>query len=161
METTNKSINKIANRELILTKTINAPREKVFNSWIDPVHLAAWWGPKGFTNPLCEVDVRPGGAIRIDMKGPDGVVYPMGGKFQEIDKPKKLVFTSTAYEDISGNSMLEVLNSITFEEKDGKTTLTLHAGVVKSTPQVEVALAGLEQGWSESLEKLMEYVSKQ
>lgn len=65
--------------ELVLTRTFDAPRELVFKAWTDAKQLAEWWGPKGFTNPVCDIDVRPGGAIRIDMTGPDGTVYPMGG----------------------------------------------------------------------------------
>src|SRR5436190_8252782 len=65
-------------RELVLTRVFDAPREVVFRAWTDPERLAQWWGPRGFTNPRCEWDARPGGAIRVDMKGPDGTVYPMG-----------------------------------------------------------------------------------
>src|ERR1700722_3962453 len=73
-----------AERELKITRVFDAPREVVFKAWTDPKLLAQWWGPKGFTNPVCELDARPGGAIRVHMRGPDGTVYPMGGMFHEI-----------------------------------------------------------------------------
>jgi uncharacterized protein YndB with AHSA1/START domain len=105
------------------------------------------------------LDVRPGGAIRIDMRGPDGVVYPMKGVFHEIIGQKRLVFTSSAFEDEEGNSKLEVLNAVTFTERDGKTELTLHAAVVKSAPEVAAALEGMEEGWSQSLDRLAEHLA--
>jgi len=69
-------------QELVLTRVFDAPRELVFKAWTDPKHVAQWWGPHGFTNPVCELDLRPGGAILIHMRGPDGVVYPMTGTYQ-------------------------------------------------------------------------------
>ena len=69
-------------QELTLVRVYAAPREKVFKAWVDCELAAKWWGPRGFTNPVCELDPRPGGAIRIDMRGPDGTVYPMGGTFR-------------------------------------------------------------------------------
>ncbi len=59
-----------AKRELNITRIFDAPRSLVFKMWTDPKHVAQWWGPKGFTNPVCERDVRPGGALRIVMRGP-------------------------------------------------------------------------------------------
>jgi uncharacterized protein YndB with AHSA1/START domain len=141
-------------RELVLTRTFDAPRDLVFKAWTDPKHLARWWGPHGFTNPVCEADARPGGAIRIDMRGPDGVVYPMKGVFHEVVAPERLVFTSTALEDEAGQPRLEVRHTVTFAEQGGKTTLTMRAVVVKAAPEAAGALAGMEAGWTQSLERL-------
>ena len=149
-----------ATRDLVLTRIFDAPRELVFKAWTDPKHIAQWWGPKGFTNPVCELDVRPGGAIRTDMRGPDGVVYPMGGVFHEIAEPERLVFTSSAFEDAHGTPQLEVLNTVTFVEHDGKTKLTLHAVVVKAAPEVAAALAEMEEGWTQNLVRLEELMAK-
>lgn len=146
------------NRELVLTRVFAAPREIVWRAWTDPKHLARWWGPKGFTNPVCELDVRPGGAIHIHMCGPDGVVYPMKGVFHEIVEPERLVFTDSALEDGEGNPGLVVRNTVTFTERDGKTELTLRAVVVKSTPEAAEALDGMEEGWSQSLDRLADLV---
>jgi uncharacterized protein YndB with AHSA1/START domain len=76
-------------RELTLVRTFSAPRALVFEVWTDPKHLAQWWGPQGFTNPVCEFDPRVGGAFRIHMRGPDGVTYPMKGIIQEIVPPER------------------------------------------------------------------------
>lgn len=147
-----------ARQELVLTRIIGSPRGMVFKAWTNAEQLARWWGPRAFTNPVCELDVRPGGQIRIDMRGPDGTVYPMEGVFHEIVEPERLVFTSTALEDEHGKPLFEILNTITFEDFHGITKLTLHARLMtkdfKLTPQVAAALAGMEQGWSESLYRL-------
>jgi uncharacterized protein YndB with AHSA1/START domain len=144
----------VVKRELVITRVFDAPRELVFKAWTDPKHMARWWGPKGFTNPVCDLDVRPGGAIRIDMAAPNGVVYPMGGVYREIVEPERLVFTSTALDDEQGIPGLENLNTITFAEHNGKTKLTLHVVVLKAAPEAAGALAGMEEGWTQSLERL-------
>jgi len=160
MTTTNSPTGETAERELVMERIFDAPRELVFKAWTDPKHVAQWWGPKGFTNPVCELDVRPGGALLIHMRGPDGVVYPTKGVFHEIVEPERLVFTTSAFEDDQGNPQLEVLNTVTFAELGGKTKLRLHAVVVKSAPAVEAALAGMEEGWSQSLDRLAEELAK-
>jgi uncharacterized protein YndB with AHSA1/START domain len=147
-------------QELVLTRVFDAPRELVFKVWTDPKHLAKWWGPRGFTNPVCELDLRPGGAILIHMRGPDGTVYPMTGVYQDVVPPEGLVFTSGAL-DSSGNPMFEVLSTVTFAEEGGKTKQILRARVIKKTAQAAPYLAGLEQGWTQSLERLAAYVSTQ
>src|ERR1700730_17678211 len=109
-----------AERQLKITRVFDAPREVVFKAWTDPKQLAQWWGPHGFTNPVCELDARPGGAIRIHMRGPDGTVYPMTGVYKEIGEPERLVFTSAALDE-KGNPLFEVLNTVTFAQQGGHT----------------------------------------
>ena len=147
-------------KELALTRVFDAPRELVFKVWTDPKHVAQWWGPRGFTNPVCELDLRPRGAILIHMRSPDGIVYPMTGVFQEVVPPERLVFTSAAL-DSDGNPMFEVLTTVTFAEEGGKTKQILRARVIKKTAQAAPYLAGMEQGWTQSLERLAAYVSTQ
>lgn len=139
--------------DLVITRVFDAPREVVFKAWTDTRHMAQWWGPKGFTNPVCELDVRAGGAIRIHMRAPNGVVYPMSGVFEEITEPERLIFVSSALDE-NGNSMFDVLNTVTFAEQRGKTTLTLQARVIKATAQAPQYLKGMEAGWSQSLDRL-------
>lgn len=145
-------------RELTLTRIFDAPRELVWKAWIDPKHIAQWWGPHGFTNPLCKWDAQPGNAILVHMHGPQGSPFdfdmPMGGTFEEVRPPERLVFLTNAMPDETGKPQLEVRNSVTFEEYNGKTKVTLQAVVLRSTPAVAGAIAGMEQGWSQSLEKL-------
>jgi len=145
-------------QELVLTRVFDAPRELVFKVWTDPKHVAQWWGPHGFTNPVCELDLRPGGAIRIHMRGPDGTVYPMTGVYQEIVEPERIVFTSAALDE-KGHPMFEVLTTVTFAELGGKTKQILRARVIKKTAQAAPYLAGMEAGWTQSLERLAAYVA--
>jgi uncharacterized protein YndB with AHSA1/START domain len=144
--------------DLILTRVFDAPRELVFQAWTDPKHLAQWFGPHGFTNPFCKVDLRPGGEWRHVMRGPDGTNYPMTAIFQEVTRPERLVFM--CYVPDKEKSLFEILNTVTFEDQGGKTKLTLQLQVVKSTPEAAPMLAGMEAGWTQSLERLAEYVAK-
>jgi uncharacterized protein YndB with AHSA1/START domain len=146
--------------ELGITQIFDAPRELVFKVWTDPKHFAQWWGPRGFTSPVCELDLRPGGAILVHMRGPDGAVFPMKGEFREIVAPARLVFTATGMEDSDGNPQLENLNTVTFAKHNGKTKLTLHVVVVKFPPEAADSLAGMESGWGQSLDRLADLLAK-
>lgn len=125
--------------------------------WTDPKHLAQWWGPQGFTNPACDIDPRVGGRLYIVMRGPKDTPYdmdfPMSGTFQAVEPPSRLVFTAFA-EDTAGNKQLESLTTVTFEAQGTKTKLTVHASAVGLVPIAPQMLAGMEDGWSQSLEKL-------
>ena len=145
-------------REVVFTRVFDAPRELVFKAWTDPRHVQVWWGPHGFTNPVCELDVRPGGAIRIDMRGPDGTVYPMTGVYREVVEPERIVFTSSALGP-DGNPLFEVLNTITFTERGGKTTLTARARVLQATAAAAPHLRGMNEGWSQMLERLQAFLA--
>jgi uncharacterized protein YndB with AHSA1/START domain len=147
-------------QELTITRTLDAPRELVFKVWTDPKCVAAWWGPKDFTNPVCELDVRPGGAILIHMRGPDGKVYPMTGVYQEIVEPERIVFTSSALDE-EGHPLFEVLTTVTFAEPGRKTKQTLQARVIMRTDKAAPYLAGMEMGWAQSLDRLTAYVATQ
>ena len=148
-----------ATKELTITRIYDAPRALVFKMWTDPKHMAQWWGPKGFTNPICELDARPGGKIHIDMRAPDGTIYPMTGTFREVKEPERLVFMAYA-EDHDGNVHLESLTTVTFEEQGGKTKLTMHASAVGLAPIAVQMLAGMDAGWNGSLDKLAELVGR-
>jgi uncharacterized protein YndB with AHSA1/START domain len=154
-----------SNRELTIVRVFDAPRELVFRAWTEPELMAQWWGPHGVTNPTCELDVKPGGAIHIvmlageelgDLKGSE---WPMKGTFQEVAPPEKLVYTSSAIMD--DKPIIESTNTVTFEEVDGKTKLTLHVLVTHATPEAEGPLSGMEMGWSQSIDKLAKLVAEQ
>ncbi len=154
------SVEAPARREVTLTRIFDAPVQLVWTAWTDPRHLAQWWGPKSFTNPVCELDLRPRGAIRIHMRAPDGAVYPMTGEFEEIVPPERLVFTSVA-RDLAGKPLLEGLNTVTFEDVGGKTKVTVHSCAVGLAPAAPQMLAGMEMGWTQSLDKLAGLVEGQ
>lgn len=137
-----------------------APRELVFKLWTDPQHLARWWGPQGFTNPVCHFEAWPGGQIHIDMRAPDGTVFPMGGEVRVIDPPKRLVILTTAFFDASGAPALETLSTASFSEVNGRTKLFLEVRLLRAEGAAAEAAAGMEQGWSESLVRLADCVAK-
>ena len=141
-----------------LTRVFDAPRELVWRAWTDPKHMAQWFGPRAFTSSVPELDVRVGGSLRIVMHGCDGNDYPMKGVFREVVPPSRLVFTNIAI-DNDGNHLLEGETTVTLEDEGGKTKLTLHTyakGLVPMAPQM---LAGMEAGWSQSLDKLGEMLA--
>ena len=142
-----------AKRTVTLTRSFAAPDDLVFKAWTDPALMAQWWGPKGFTNPVCKLDARPGGAIRIHMTAPDGTVYPMTGTFQEVAKAERLVFTTGDFPDAKGSPRLVGRTIVVFADDDGETMLTVQS-TATSLPEVAAALKGMESGWTESLDRL-------
>lgn len=151
----NDLIDNPVKHQVLITRIFDAPRELVFSMWTNPQYLAKWWGPKDFTNPVCEMDVHKGGAIKIVMQAPDGSKIPVTGVFQEILESERIVFTTMKIDE-SGNAELEVLNTVTFSEENGKTKLVMKAVVVKSTPEAVASLQGMETGWNQSLDRLAE-----
>ena len=138
------------------TRRFAAPRELLFSLWTQPEHLAKWWGPAGFTNPVCEFEARRGGRIYIDMTAPDGTVYPMEGVVEEILPPERLVLRCTCCGDDSGVPGVESVTTVTFHAEPGGTRMELEARVTKFQDFARDALAGMEQGWSETLDRLAE-----
>jgi uncharacterized protein YndB with AHSA1/START domain len=144
-------------RELTITRIFDAPRELVFKMWTEPKHLKQWWGPKIFTTPVCEMDLRVGGAFRMVMHSPEWGNAPMKGVFREIKPPEWLVFTNIAVDE-NDDTLVEGVTTVHFEDHRGKTKLTLHTtarGVAAIAAQM---IAGMEQGWTESIDKLETYL---
>ena len=150
---TTKLSPEISREEIVITRTYNAPRELVFEAWTKPEQLAEWWGPRGFTCPRCDLDVRPGGILRIDMRAPNGTIYPMSGVYLEIIEPERITYTAGALDE-KGSQLFEFLHVVTFAEKDGKTTLIMKTQLVKTTAEAARYIGGFEAGMSQSLEKL-------
>jgi uncharacterized protein YndB with AHSA1/START domain len=148
-----------AERELTITRIFDAPRALVFRAWTDAKHLAQWWGPKGFTNPVCEIDARVGGKLRIHMRAPDGTIYPMEGEIREFVAPQRLVFTNIAL-DAAGNHVLEGRTTVIFAEEGGKTKLTLQTHAKAVVDYAAAYLQGMEAGWTQSIDKLAALVAR-
>ncbi len=111
-----------------MTRVFDAPRNLVYKAWTDPGHLAQWWGPHGFTNPVCEVDLRPGGTWRIDMRGPDGTIYPNTGRYLEVVERERLVYTDIVDDDATawGDSPPpSSVSTVTFEDAGSQTKVTV------------------------------------
>ena len=145
--------------EVTLTRIFDAPRETVWKAWTDPMQLARWWGPKGFTNPVCEADMRVGGKILIHMQAPDGTVHPMTGTFDEIAEPECLVFRAVPV-DRNGVALLESLTTVTFHDLGDKTKVIVHASAAPLQRIGVDMLKGMDMGWSQSLERLAQLVAQ-
>ena len=146
--------------QMTLVRTFDAPRQLVFDCFTQVEHMARWWGPRGFTAPVCELDARPGGEIMIHMAGPEPYgVNPMGGEFIEVSPPDRLVFVSKAYQSADGEWGIDNLNELSFAEQDGKTVMTLVVTVRKVSAETLPALGGMKEGWSQSLDKLGELLA--
>lgn len=148
---------KSAERELVITRIIDAPRERVFDAWTR--QLPQWWGPHGMTTPVCEMDLRPGGVFRTVMRAPDGTEYPTKGVFLEVVAPERIVFTD-AY-DAGWRPVAEPFFTAvaTFEDVEGRTKYTARALHWTAANRESHERMGFHQGWSESLDRLVAVVA--
>jgi uncharacterized protein YndB with AHSA1/START domain len=143
----------LAVRDVSITRLVKSRRELVWRLWTEADHLAQWWGPHGFTNPECSIDPRPGGELRIVMRSPDGEQYLNVGIVQAVDPPTRLVFT-IALVNSDGSRRLENLTTVDLTENDEGTEVAVHVKVLYAAPEADQNLAGMEDGWNESLEEL-------
>jgi uncharacterized protein YndB with AHSA1/START domain len=141
-------------RVLKITRVFDAPRSLVFKAWTESEHMARWWGPRGFKSTVLKNDLRPGGAYRIHMLGPDGDHWTQG-VYREVVPPERLVMVGS-WADAHGNpTRPETTLTLLFDELNGKTKLTLHNAVFES-----VTARDLHQGgWTSALDCLAEYLA--
>jgi uncharacterized protein YndB with AHSA1/START domain len=137
-------------RTLVATRLFDAPREVVYRAWTDPKQLAQWFPPKDFTAPRCEVDARPGGIFRVDMKGPDGAVFVGEGVFREVVPNERLVFTFAGEEAVPPPILVTVL----FETQGEKTKLTMLQTAETVADYLDLLKLGATEGIDQSFEKL-------
>jgi uncharacterized protein YndB with AHSA1/START domain len=148
--------------QVLITRVFDAPRESVWKAWTECEHLMRWWGPKGFTTPLCKIDFRPGSVFHNCMRSPEGRDYCGKEVYREIVEPERIVFSDFFVDEegkpvpathygMSPDWPQETLVTVKFAEHKGKTKLTLqHA--LGPVPASERDMC--QQGWSESLDKL-------
>lgn len=142
---------------LNIVREFDAPRALVWKMWTDPAHVAVWWGPEHFTTPVVEMDVRPGGAIHMVMRAPDGSGFPFDGRFVSLDEPERLVMR-TWVRCPDGSTWFEVEQTARFEEVEGRTLMRFQAVVVEARDDAIGPLSGMEAGWTGSLDKLAAHV---
>ncbi len=147
------SVATAAGGEILITRVFDAPRQRVFEAWTQTGHLARWFGPRDFTAPVIEADVRRGGAWRICIRSPEGTEYWMHGVYREVAPPERLVFTHI-WEEGHGAAGHETLVTLTFEDVGGRTRMTFHKAVLVSVAERNAQHAG----WSECLDRLDDYV---
>jgi uncharacterized protein YndB with AHSA1/START domain len=141
-------------REIVMTRVFDAPRRLVFEAWTNPKHVPQWMlGPVGWTMPVCEIDLRVGGAWHFVWRGSDGSEMAMRGVYREITPPERLVSTESW-----GGPFPETVNTLTLVEKDGKTTATLTI-LYPSKEAREAALqTGMKDGVAMSYDRLAEHL---
>jgi uncharacterized protein YndB with AHSA1/START domain len=143
-----------SDREIGMTRLFDAPSRLVFEAWTSPEHLPHWMlGPKGWTMPVCEVDLRPGGAWHFVWRRSDGTEMGMRGVYREIRPPERLVSTESW-----GGDWPETLNTLVLTEKDGKTTITLTVLYPSKEARDAALKTGMKDGASESFDRLAEYL---
>lgn len=142
-----------AEKELVLKRVFDAPREAVFRAWTAPAEIVKWWGPDGCTAPVCDVDLRPGGAWRTCILSSDGKEHFVGGVYTEIEPPEKLTFTWAWETDgVPGHEMVV---SVELHDREGSTELVLTQTRFESPK----SRADHEAGWSSSLDCLNRILS--
>jgi uncharacterized protein YndB with AHSA1/START domain len=149
-----------ADRELVLTRLINAPRAKVYRAWTDPELLKQWFAPKPYTTPIVEIDVRPGGSAYFVMRGPDGKDLPNRGVYLEVVPNEKLVSTDayvTAWEPSEKPFMTLIL---TFEDEGGKTRYTARVRHWSVADREAHEKMGFHEGWGLCTDQLEALVAK-
>lgn len=148
--------------QVTIERTFNAPRATVFDAMTQAEHLARWWGPHQFDAPLCESDPRPGGAIRIDMRGPEPFgTSPLYGEYLEVDRPDSFAMVLRAFQEADGNWGIEHVSRFHFEDAPGGGTRMRMTTTVKQVSDAMLqALRGMEAGWSQSFEKLAVLVAE-
>jgi uncharacterized protein YndB with AHSA1/START domain len=159
-------------KEFVISRTLDAPREPVWKMWTEPEHMNKWWSPKDYIPVKGTMDFRPGGSYHYHLRGPDGT--DMWGKlvYREIVPPSRLVFVTSFSDEKGGIGRhplsptwpLEMLSTITFEETNGKTTVTVRWIPINATEEecrtFDEGRDGMKQGWTGTLDLLEEHLRK-
>jgi uncharacterized protein YndB with AHSA1/START domain len=147
-----------SDREIALTRVFDAPRRLVFDAWTRPELLARWYGARGWTVPVCEIDLRPGGAYRYVMRGPGGAEMAVRGEYREVVPPDRLVYTEV-YEgspEVGWRPEDATVVTAVFAERNGKTTWTATILYPSKEARDAVLQSGMARGAGESLDRLAE-----
>jgi uncharacterized protein YndB with AHSA1/START domain len=144
-----------SDREIVMTRTFNAPRELVFEAHSSCEHLSRWWGRTGSTLPFCKIDFRPGGAWRMVERHADGSEYGFRGEYREIVRPERIVWTFE-FEEYPGHVSVDTL---AFEEREGRTVLTATSLFDSREDRDAMVQSGMEAGAGETWDRLAEHLA--
>ena len=141
--------------EIVMTRVIDAPRPLVFAAWTTPEQVRQWMlGPDGWTMPVCEIDLRPGGAWRFVWRRADGTEMAMRGVYREVAPPERLVATESW-----GGDWPETVNTVTFSEEGGKTTITQTVRYPSAEARDAALKTGMKEGVAKSFDRLADYLA--
>ncbi len=144
-----------SDREIVMTRVVDAPRQLVFEAHTNPAHLPHWMlGPQGWTMPVCEIDLRPGGTWHFVWRQSDGTEMEMRGVYQEIVPPERLVSTESW-----GGDWPDTLNTLVLSEKDGKTTITSRILYPSKEARDAALKTGMQEGMALGFDRLAEYLA--
>jgi uncharacterized protein YndB with AHSA1/START domain len=147
-----------AGREIVISCVFDAPREVVWNAWTDPQQVVNWWGPRGFTTTIHEMDVQPGGVWSHTMHGPDGTDYPNKSVFVEVMKPERIVYSHGGGR--AGGTAAHFESTWTFEAQGDKTNLTIQMVFPTAEARDRVVKEfGAIEGGKQTLERLAEHLA--
>ncbi len=147
--------------EFIAIRTFDAPRETVFKAWAECEALSRWWGPTGWTLPVCEIDFREGGTWFYCMRSPEGEDACGKTTYLDIVEPERIVY-SDAFVDRDGNElpgMPETSVTVLFTEQDGKTTITSRARFATAKDLETVLEMGMTEGLTQTWDRLEAYLA--
>jgi uncharacterized protein YndB with AHSA1/START domain len=147
-----------SDREIVLTREFNAPRELVFEAYTNPEHVRNWWGPRSSTKVLFEAEVRPGGSWRYVILSGEGDEVPFTGVYQEVTPPDRLVYTEV-YDVAPFNSGDPALNTVTFTAEKGRTVVSVTTVYPTKEVRDYVLSTGMEGGAAESYDRLEELLA--
>jgi uncharacterized protein YndB with AHSA1/START domain len=142
-------------REIVITRVFNAPRELVWKAWTQPEHVAQWWGIRGYNVAICEIDLRVGGRYRYVLQGDGNAEFGFDGEYREIVPPERLVYTD-GFEGMPGH---EALVTVTFTQENGKTKLTSHSHYQSVADRDGHIQSGMEAGMRETMDNLETYLT--
>ncbi|RYG38514.1 polyketide cyclase [bacterium] len=145
-------------RELVISRVLNAPRDLVYRAWTNPDLLSKWWTPRPWSTPVVEMDLKPGGVFRTVMKDPEGNEYPNAGVFLEVTSDK-IVFTDAFTPGWFPNPDPFILAIITFEEEDGKTRYTARVRHFSVEAKEKHEEMGFHDGWGTGLSQFEEILA--
>ena len=148
----------VSERELVFRRTLNAPRELVFDAWTNPAHLQHWWGPNGFSAEVHEMNLVAGGMWKLTLTGPDGRKYPNKMIFLEVNKPEKLVYIHTGDDE---TEPVAFHITVTFETNGDKTDLTMRQLFPSAEERARVVREyGADEGGKQHLSNLEQYLQQ-
>jgi uncharacterized protein YndB with AHSA1/START domain len=148
-----------ADNELVLSRLLNAPPAMVFDTWSKPEHIGKWWGPQGFTTTTREMAFEVGGRWRFTMHGPDGTDYPNLIVYTEIVRPQRICYDHGDDEGVA-DPVAGFKVRVTFDDRDGKTFLTLRMLVESAQRLEEMKKFGAVEGGTQTLDRLEQYLAE-
>lgn len=151
----------VSDKEITFTRVLDAPRDLVWRIWTKPEHVAKWWGPDDFGSGGCEIDLRVGGTFLMKMTSPSGMIIPSTGTFTEVSPPERFVLEGPLTADTACGTGVppKAIVTLTLEDADGKTTLTLHTRFETDDARKAAEDSGFAASWPQSFDRMADMLS--